>query len=1007
VPEGFAEKAEGREVKATQKKTKGARAKENNSPAVGKSSIDRSLLEFHRNTLALMPPPGDSGPGVAFFRTDPAHRQEERLCSCRAFRSRTCPHILALAGLHKTLEAEYPGGIDTAFRKSPWHSLASFFSEGLSAPLESVRMVTCQDKDGFLLRLLGPDGSPLVTYVSQGADAARFTGRFLPCQDPNGLPGRARVLEQLAVFCLSDTERQMAEKGIQTRRQALEKSAWHRLAYHAFMEFGAAPVKFRPSIHPETGEFQLTFPAEDSAPVFHITLPRPLVPALLSAHASLLSNQYALPVHPVPLKTIFRVSQTTELDLDVRPMVKLLQAEGEEQYLAREDLEKFRYGNLVYVRELGMMAQLEDPKGPVRQFGTPERVLIKKTRIPGFLEEIGGAWEDYVFNGGPGGVLVHADYDRLEIADGEAVPEDALERDWRWLSIRYGIGSASVSLGEIVSARRAGQRYLGLGAGWVDTFAPAFADLPDLENGASDPRKARMRLLSALAAETRRVVFTAASGRAKALEQVLGMKSARPVPDTTGLATPLRQYQEAGWKWLWFLVDNSLGGLLLDEMGLGKTHQVMALLSALVSHGVHSGPFLIVSPTSVLPHWKNKLAKHAPALSVAVHHGQGRDLETALGGNSVLLTSYGILARDIQALSRQTFALAVFDEIQHLKNPKTQSHDAAAALPAEVKIGLTGTPVENSLDDLWALMDLVLPGYLGSAMEFREHYGQEGQDGKSCGRERLARKLRPFTLRRKKAMVLSELPEKTEDLMFCALSEEQVRLYREAVDGRSQELREILMEEGTPVPYIHIFALLNLLKQICCHPALAAKNPGAYEKYESGKWELFKELLEESLDSGQKLVVFSQYLDMLDIMADYLKKRGVDFAKLTGATGNREEVIRRFNEEPECRVFLGSLKAGGVGIDLVAGSVVIHYDRWWNAARENQATDRVHRIGQKRAVQVFKLVCEGTLEEKIAAIIEKKKKLMEDVVGEDDPGLLKTFTREELLDFLAGPGGVE
>ena len=202
---------------------------------------------------------------------------------------------------------------------------------------------------------------------------------------------------------------------------------------------------------------------------------------------------------------------------------------------------------------------------------------------------------------------------------------------------------------------------------------------------------------------------------------------------------------------------------------------------------------------------------------------------------------------------------------------------------------------------------------------------------------------------------------------------------------------------------MHIFALLSLLKQICNHPALVEGAVEDYERYASGKWELFKELLEECLDSGQKVVVYSQYLGMIRIMERYLESRGVEHAVLTGKSRNRGEIIERFNNDPACRVYVGSLRAGGTGIDLVAASVVIHYDRWWNAAKEDQATDRVHRIGQKRGVQVFKLVTEGTLEEKIAALIEKKRNLMDHVVKETDPGLLKSLTKEELIELLQGP----
>jgi SNF2 family DNA or RNA helicase len=235
----------------------------------------------------------------------------------------------------------------------------------------------------------------------------------------------------------------------------------------------------------------------------------------------------------------------------------------------------------------------------------------------------------------------------------------------------------------------------------------------------------------------------------------------------------------------------------------------------------------------------------------------------------------------------------------------------------------------------------------------------------------------------------------------CALSEEQRRFYREVIETRAIPLREQLEKRDAPVPYLHVFAVLNLLKRICDHPALLHGQLDHYAEMASGKWDLFQEILEESLDSGQKVVVFSQYLGMIEILRRHLVSLGIGFAILTGATTNRGRIVERFNTDPGCRVFLGSLKAGGTGIDLVAGSVVVHYDRWWNAAREDQATDRVHRIGQKRAVQVFKLLTERTLEERIAQLIEKKRRLLGEAIAVDDPHLAKIFSREELRDLLA------
>jgi SNF2 family DNA or RNA helicase len=249
------------------------------------------------------------------------------------------------------------------------------------------------------------------------------------------------------------------------------------------------------------------------------------------------------------------------------------------------------------------------------------------------------------------------------------------------------------------------------------------------------------------------------------------------------------------------------------------------------------------------------------------------------------------------------------------------------------------------------------------------------------------------------------LPPKIEDTRSCKLSQEQAALYKETLTIRANALRQALSENAEDIPYLHIFALLDLLKRICDHPALLEDDPGAYEKRSSGKWDLFVELLSEALESGQKVVVFSQYLGMVEIIRRHLEKEGIGHSILTGATTDRGEVIRRFNEEKSCRVFVGSLKAGGTGIDLVAASVVIHYDRWWNSAKEEQATDRVHRIGQTRGVQVIKFITKGTLEEKIAALISEKRALLSEVVGEDDGGVLKSLSRHEFLELLRAPEG--
>jgi len=489
-------------------------------------------------------------------------------------------------------------------------------------------------------------------------------------------------------------------------------------------------------------------------------------------------------------------------------------------------------------------------------------------------------------------------------------------------------------------------------------------------------------------------------------ESILAFKPFEPFPPPKGMITPLRPYQRDGMEWLGFLYENGLGGLLCDEMGLGKTHEAMAFVVCLLEQKKTKGPFLVVSPTTVLSHWERKLSQHVPRIKAAVYHGGSRDIHESLKKARILLTTYGVLRRDIDKLRVVPFAVAIFDEIQYLKNPETQAYQCAREIDADMKLGLTGTPIENRLQELKALLDLTVPGYLGNDRHFHSRYLEPVEkDLEGARTEELRRVISPVTLRRRKETVLRDLPPKIEDVRTCMLSEDQVRLYREAVDRQAPTLLSTLKNSREKVPYIHIFALLTLLKQICDHPALLSeKKAGDYESCASGKWVLFEELLAECLDSGQKVVVYSQFLGMIEIMEKYLQAQGIGFVSLTGKSRNRGEIVSKFNEDPDCKVYVGSLKAGGTGIDLVAASVVIHYDRWWNAAKEDQATDRVHRIGQRRGVQVFKLVTEGTLEEKIAAIIEKKRRLMESVVKENDPSLLKTFTREELIQLLTFEG---
>ena len=840
----------------------------------------------------------------------------------------------------------------------------------------------------------------LLGRITDSSEASlRLLERMGLAPKANRFRDRAGLIRKVAAMVSGDDEKRMNEAGVLTIRQRTEQSFWGVLAYHCFREYGAG-CTFHPSIEQGSGDFVLKCHPAGRELLTELVVPRNQVRKALRLLAAEFPGQPDLAIHPVPLKSIFLVAQKTKLDLEVRPMIQALQATGERRFLAGRDFEKFRYGDLVYLHELQVLAEMERP-GSGRKFAAPVDMRLKKSLLPGFLDEHRRDLEEglLVLDNPLAHLRILRQHDFLEVVSG------AMERSWYWLSVRYGFGDESVSLAEVLEARRAGRSYLTLRSGWVDVNAEVFGALDAVARDGAlvvEGDKVRfsaldlLRLASASAKPVR-----VEEQRAEIVKRLLALAPSLPTGNLKGMVTPLRPYQLRGVDWLRFLFENGLSGLLCDDMGLGKTHQAMALMVALRQRNKTRDPFLVVCPTTVISHWLDKVRAHAPVLKPAAYHGGERDLQAALKHAKVLVTSYGVMRNDIALLSGVRFTLAVFDEIQNLKNRETQNYQAALALQARMRLGLTGTPIENSIGDLKSLFDLVLPAYLGSDEDFEKKYGAaNGADLPPGATDGLRRMIAPFVLRRLKRAVLDELPDKIEDLRTCELSDAQVKLYRDALARKAPGLLEQLRSGARRLPYIHIFALLNLLKRICDHPALALNRTADYQKHASGKWELFQELLFESLDNGQKVVVFSQYLGMISMMERLLTDLGIGFATLTGASVERGGIVRRFNEDPGCRVFLRSLKAGGAGIDLVAGSIVIHYDRWWNAAREDQATDRVHRIGQKRAVQVFKLITAGTLEEKISAIIDRKRRLMESVVQADDPHLRKIFTREELIELL-------
>lgn len=663
------------------------------------------------------------------------------------------------------------------------------------------------------------------------------------------------------------------------------------------------------------------------------------------------------------------------------------------------------YGEYVYVPQEGFYELPSDCRLPEEYATTHE---IAAPQVTPFLLEEWDNIEPFVSYIAP--ALQPAETMRLVLANLHRVQRHGYE--WYQGEVFYQTERGCINVVKLWMALAKKQRFVFADEGRIDLSDRKLdwlrawkADRIDLKSGTLTLSVLDLLRLHALHDLRPLDGDTDALRQSAALFQQLIALEERDAPNLAGLGSDLRTYQVSGVRWLWSLYQHRLSGLLCDDMGLGKTHQAMALIASIRNQANPVKPsasrILIVCPTSVIYHWQEKLAAHLPGESLCTYYGLGRSVEAFEKEGSILLTSYGLWRRDHEKLRELTFELAVFDEIQIAKTHTSRLYATLLDVKATMRLGMSGTPIENRLRELKALFDIVLPSYMPSEKEYRELFLRPiERDGDEMRKHMLRKFIHPFVLRRRKEDVLQDLPEKMEETRHCELSYQQRRLYSEVLALSRPAILQELADTHHAVPYIHIFALLSRLKQICNHPAAYYKKPKEYQQYHSGKWELFVGLIEAARASGQKVVVFSQYLTMLDIFEYYFNEQKIGFATIRGATTDRGDQIRRFNREPDCEVFLGSLQASGLGVDLTAASVVIHYDRWWTWARENQATDRVHRIGQKRGVQVFKLVTKGTFEERIDQIISNKGRLMEEVVGVDDQEALKRFDRDELMQLL-------
>lgn len=571
------------------------------------------------------------------------------------------------------------------------------------------------------------------------------------------------------------------------------------------------------------------------------------------------------------------------------------------------------------------------------------------------------------------------------------------------------IGDEPLTLRELSALAKQKASLVQFRGAWVAVDPRELGEIQKRLAGGTSRTSLREAIQAVLAGETRQgelAVVVSAAGNLAELVERLKRGQSEPQPAPASLRATLRPYQERGLNWLLTLGDLGLGACLADDMGLGKTIQLLAyLLHRAAAAPQDDRPALLVAPTSVVGNWEREAERFAPSLKLVRHYGAERarsasDIPREPG--TLVVTSYGLLRRDAELLAGIDWSLVALDEAQNIKNAASATARAARGLRAARRFALTGTPVENRLAELWSILEFANPGLLGALEAFRRDFAVpiERYANEEAG-ARLRRIVSPFILRRLKSdpSIIQDLPAKNEMKVVCTLTREQATLYKAVVD---EELRRIETSEGIERRG-RVLSLLTFTKQICNHPAHYLGESGPLRN-RSGKLERATAMLEEALAAGDKALVFTQFREMGEkLVAHLAASLGVEVAFLHGGTDKkaRDELVRRFQDEPHGpRIFVLSVKAGGTGLNLTAASHVFHYDRWWNPAVEDQATDRAYRIGQKRAVQVHKLLCAGTVEEKVDQLLEQKRKLAAKVVGAGEQWITE-LDSSQLRDLFA------
>jgi superfamily II DNA or RNA helicase len=586
--------------------------------------------------------------------------------------------------------------------------------------------------------------------------------------------------------------------------------------------------------------------------------------------------------------------------------------------------------------------------------------------------------------------------------------------DWLSVKITFGSGGVTVPPDELARCLSEGRRYVKLEDGSFAKFDAAkvrdvLARQAEILAGAKGG-KVSLAQAGRVQELLQHVAHAMVAPEAKELFEKLGsVEEIEKIKKPRGLKATLRPYQEDGLAWLAFLHELGSGGVLADDMGLGKTVETIALLLHLknerkkrIEAGEEGGPSLtlIVAPTSVVPNWLREIEKFGPSLKAMAWHGQDRhERVEEIGDHDILITSYALMRRDEEQLGKLDLAYLILDEAQQIKNPLSATAKAAKKLKSMRRLALTGTPIENRLSEIWSIFDFVSPGLLGELARFEQRYATPIDRGDSKAAARLRATIHPFVLRRTKEEVAKDLPEKIEIDQQVDLANEQQKLYGQVL----QEVRASVLGEvervGVAKAHIQILAALTRLRQVACDPRLLGL-PRPFGDDDSGKLAALRELINEAYSGGHRVLVFSQFVSMLQIIKKALDEDGVKYEYLDGSTKDRQERVERFQNDPTVTVFLISLKAGGFGLNLTGADTVVHFDPWWNPAVEDQATDRAHRIGQTKVVTAYKLIAKGTIEEKIIQLAQKKRALVETVLTEDAGGA-KKLTKADVDDLFA------